>query len=194
MGITITGLIIAAAVTILDKSLDTLTSQNKWAKRLWLSLVLGGLIVSVCGALEEDKTGKARDEAIGLLTSTVSARPDDTPSLKRIEDDLNELLAHAGISPNKGPAAIVAAAPQFFVEIAADRSRTNLQPYLNNLQRRFGSGTGAAILDPKPGSSLFRLVWGEHLDKDAAEQRAKAADALRLPPAGQNAQVVQESR
>jgi len=196
MGITITGLIIAAAITILDKSIEKFKTQGKWLRRTWLVLVLGSLGISVYGAYKENTGNTSRDAAIAILTSKVGGLPDNSSDFKQIENGLSLLLVHAGIKDAGGlplSPANVAASPRFFVRIAADTSKGRLQPYLTNLQHRFGMESGAAILDPNPGSRLFKLVWGQHLDQVTASQRARAADALGLPPAGQPAQIEREN-
>lgn len=193
--ITFLGLIIAAVFSICDK----LVPAEKVPRWTWLVLVLAAFIFSGWGAVREDKEGQARDAAIHALTKTV---PDNSVelgqvslALGRIEDDLAQLLYRKGPRTAQEPLAGVAIAPPrlFYVQIATGTSRDRLEPTLKNLERRFGSDTGAAILDPKPGSRLFTLVWGQHLDKAAAARRAKAADALGLPPSGQPAEIKQEN-
>lgn len=199
--ISIAGLIVATAVTVLDKFTEELTRQKRWLRELWFLLVLAGLALSVFGAYRSAKDADAQaaaaalqaaqdNAAIAALTSSVQKIPNSTPQFQTIEDDLNLLIAHAGIAP-RVPLMAESVAPQFeyLVQIAASPSRTDLEPYLDNLQKRFGSSGGAAILAPRPGSKQYLLVWGQHLDQATADARAKAADALHLPPPGQSAIV-----
>jgi hypothetical protein len=158
-------------------------------KRVLVALTGVGLLVSLASAIQEHNAGVARDQAIGFLTKTVTGIPYSSPALRRIEADMQQLLAHMGVKPS---VVLAVSLPQFFVRIAADNSRERLQPFLNKLQNRFGEESGAVILNPRSGSKLFKLVWGQHLDRATAEQRLKAANGLGLPPKGQSAEIEPE--
>lgn len=193
-GISIAGIIVATAVTILDKFTEELTKQKKWLRELWFLLVLAGLGLSVFGAYrgaQDAQTQATRDnQAISDLTSSVQKIPDSTPQFQQIELDLNLLMARAGVpQPEVKIASPIAAQPEYLVEIAASTSQSSLEPFLANLEKRFGSASGAAILAPRPGSKQYLLVWGQHLDQTTANARAKAAEDLHLPPPGQPAIV-----
>ena len=191
MGIWLTfaGILLSAITTICDKVIP----HEKVSKRTWLSLTAVGLIVASLSVIQQDrdqqKENAQRDAAILALTTPVSSLVDVPASLTRIEASLNELLVHAAIRPTMEARVPV---PRYYVQIAADAKRQNLEPFLANLEHRFGTESGAAILDKKPPSQMYRLVWGQHLERAAAEQRKKAAEALRLPPPGQAATIGQE--
>jgi hypothetical protein len=199
--ISVAGLIVATAVTILDKFTEEITKQKKWLRNLWFLLVLAGLTLSVYGAYRSERDSTAQtsaaaaqasqdNAAISALTSSVQQIPNNAPQFQQIEDDLNLLIAHAGVvQPQIRLAQPAQAQTQYLVQIAASTSSSSLQPYLANLQKRFGPSTDAAILEPRPGSKQCLLVWGQHLDQATANARAKAADALHLPPPGQSAIV-----
>jgi hypothetical protein len=80
----------------------------------------------------------------------------------------------------------------YYVRIAADTDRERLKPYLGAIEKKFkGAGPSgmATIREPRPGSKMYELVFGQHLSVAAAEVFHRLAMSHQFPPPGHVAEI-----
>lgn len=192
----IAGLLFAAVGSIVEK----LAPEHRRGTRATLiTIAIVGFVVTAIAAYRQELDSRKQKEATDTANKQIGQLMDPNQGflrefythLARIEDQLHNLSPQHGAVTATVPSAV--GAEQYFVQIAADRSREPLEPYVGKLQRKFNlTGDFVGIVDIPSSTYPFRLAFGQHLDKATAMKYAGIANNLNLPPPGQTASVQQQ--
>lgn len=194
--LTILGLFIAAASTIVEK----LAPEDRRGTRAVLVLfALVGFGVTAWVTILQNRDDSDQKQQIGTLmdNSGSSLTKDLDSKLDQIDADLRAMAptgeARRTIVPLQtapSPSQSAQNAQQYFVQIAADTTPENLNVFAARLQRTYNvSSDFAGVVNVHSGAVPYRLAFGEHLDNATAEKYKTIANKLGLPPPGQFASV-----
>ncbi len=171
-------------VSFIGAIISTLSSDSKTPIKVALTIItLVGGIVAYVSARNEQKSAEEREqqakqravhaeEELARLTSTLDLVRFTVGDLAK----LNDLSGGA----------------QYYVRIAADNSRERLEKFLDRIENQFKGARSSglvAIRDPRKGSTLYELVFGQHLDLASAEVFHRLATSHKFAPEGDVAAI-----
>ncbi|MGD0339956.1 MAG: hypothetical protein ABSB78_14340 [Bacteroidota bacterium] len=84
---------------------------------------------------------------------------------------------------------------KYYCRVAADTKKENLNVYLQRINNQFKGADASGLVgirDPRPGSHIYELVFGQHLELAAAEVFHRLAMSHKLPPSNQVAAILAE--
>jgi hypothetical protein len=178
---------------------------------LWTALgILVATVVSIEEAVTSDKSQRVKVlvallAVAGLVVGTASAVSENNDkisaerSVKELRDKLDsqgQLLQLVNVTVGDlGTLNRLSNGHKYYVRIAAGKTREELAGSLKRIENQFPGAKPnhlAAILDSRPGSNLFELVFGENLDPAAAEVFSRLATTSGFTPKGEPAVIVRE--
>jgi hypothetical protein len=173
------GLAIPAVIAIISVITGR---QHAYLKVILVLLTVGGLAVGVTSSLHEQNE---KQKAMRLAEDANTRLHDLQNLLALVEVTVGDLAKLNELSGGH----------TYYVRIAADTSRQRLEKFLRRIEKQFKGATDSGLVtirDPKPGSNLYELVFGQHLDVAAAEVFHRLAMTHHFPPKGQVAWIEAE--
>ena len=168
------------AVSIVGGMISTVDSNHKALTKVALIvLTLVGGVVAYVSADNEKNAAQAKEaqakQELARLTGTLDL-------VRYTVGDLAKLNELSG-------------GKTYYVRIAADVARGRLAKYLDRIEGQFKGARSSGLVtirEPKPGSSNYELVFGQHLDVASAEVFHRLAMSHRFPPESNVAAIVAE--
>jgi hypothetical protein len=174
------GLLIATFVSIEE----AVTSEKPRGVKVLVGLLaLAGAIVGTASAVSENKDKRSAERSVEALTRELGTQ-------RKVLELVNLTVGDLGTLNQ------LSDGHKYYVRIAAGKTREELTDALNRIENQFPGAKSshlAGIRDPRPGSTLFELVFGQHLDPAAAEVFSRLATSSHFTPKGEPAAIQRES-
>lgn len=158
--------------------------QERKVKKVLVVFVLMGFVIGVVSAIKDSK------DTVDAKTIADAAIKDLSVVKKNSESDKIRLeMMHGILEKVKGGVSELtileqlSGKGQYYVRIAADRFPENLERYRINIENQFQGAKGIVeIRKPNRGSSMYKLVFGHHLNVAEAEIYHRLAMSHEFPP------------
>jgi hypothetical protein len=173
------GLLIATVVSIEE----AVTSEKSHRGKVLVTLLaVAGLVVGTASAVSEDKDKVSAERSVNELKAELHSQ-------KQLLELVNVTVGDLGTLNQ------LSDGHKYYVRIAAGKTREELADSLKRIENQFPGAKPnhlAAILNPEPGSTLYRLVFGQNLDPAAAEVFSRLAESSCFTPKCEPAAIVRE--